>query len=622
MSELRASVVMDLRGNLERQSRRYEGAMRTMANNGQRHMTRLQRVTGGVGRQLDRVGNRWMALATGAAGFGTVRNLVNLEERFTRLGIQSQKSAEEMEELRRQIFETAREPDIRVDPSQITGAIEAIVEKTGDLEFARENIRNIAMAISATGAEGGNIGEILAEFQKMDIRGMDAVLRSIDTLNEQGKAGAFTLQNLASLGPRVVTAYTALGRQGPEAIREMGAALQVIRQGTGSSEQAATAFEALLRTFQDAEKAKELARKSGVQIFDPDELERGREVLRPINELMVEIVEAAEGRTSLLSGVFDAEAMRAFNAALGEYNRTGAVESMDRFFQVQGDGTTTMGDSARAAETAAGAMRNLSSAWQDFADSNLSDHIQAAADALNSLDSETVDRWLKIAGMTAGGIAGLYALRSMGRLGMDLGRGGRALLGRRSTSGGIAGAASSLAPVPVFVTNMGAMPGGRGPGGGSTNRTTRKGGGYTPPSTRTGGNNSAPRPQPSQRPTLSANAINAASKLGMNGANARLAIPAVSTVLAAQSIGAIIEDAVERTETGGRIGNYVELARETAKQAVMEYGRNSVDTFRETSESVLRIFVDQDGRVTSTRAERGQGGPEIDVDLGNWRAWP
>lgn len=619
MSELRASVVMDLRGNLERQSRRYEGAMRTMANNGQRHMTRLQRVTGGVGRQLDRVGNRWMALATGAAGFGTVRNLVNLEERFTRLGIQSQKSAEEMEELRRQIFETAREPDIRVDPSQITGAIEAIVEKTGDLEFARENIRNIAMAISATGAEGGNIGEILAEFQKMDIRGMDAVLQSIDTLNEQGKAGAFTLQNLASLGPRVVTAYTALGRQGPEAIREMGAALQVIRQGTGSSEQAATAFEALLRTFQDAEKAKELARKSGVQIFDPEELARGREILRPINELIVEIVEASEGRTSRLSEIFDAEAMRAFNAALGEYNRTGTVESMDRFFQVQGDGTTTMGDSARAADTAAGSIRNLSSAWQDFADTNLSEYIQDAADALNSLDQETVDRWLKIAGITAGGVAGLYALRSLGRLGADLGRGAGALR-NRSTSGGISGglgAASSMAPVPVFVTNLGALG-----GGGSTGRNgMRRGGGFTPPTTRTVGSPSAP--PSASRPTLSSRALSAASRVGNGSAVAvGRSLPAVSTVLAAQGIGGLIEDAVERTETGGRVGNYVELARESAKQAVIEYGRSSVNTFREAGESVLRIFVDQDGRVKDARAERGQGGPEIDVDLGNWGTWP
>ncbi|NVF15013.1 phage tail tape measure protein [Vreelandella maris] len=620
MSELRASVVMDLRGNLERQSRRYEGAMRTMANNGQRHMTRLQRVTSGVGRTLDRVGNRWMALATGAAGFGTVRNLVNLEERFTRLGIQSQKSAEEMEELRRQIFDTAREPDIRVDPSQITGAIEAIVEKTGDLEFARENIRNIAMAISATGAEGGNIGEILAEFQKMDIRGMDAVLQSIDTLNEQGKAGAFTLQNLASLGPRVVTAYTALGRQGPEAIREMGAALQVIRQGTGSSEQAATAFEALLRTFQDAEKAKELARKSGVQIFDPEELARGREILRPINELIVEIVEAAEGRTSRLSEIFDAEAMRSFNAALGEYNRTGTVESMDRFFQVQGDGTTTMGDSARAAETAAGSVRNLSSAWQDFADTNLSEYIQDAADALNSLDQATVDRWLKIAGITAGGVAGLYALRSLGRLGADLGR-GAGVLRNRSTSGGISGglgAASSMTPVPVFVTNLGGLGGG---GSSGRNGGMRKGGGFTPPTSRTGGSPSAP--PSASRPTLSSRALSAASRVSNGSAVAvGRSLPAVSTVLAAQGIGGLIEDAVERTETGGRVGNYVELARETAKQAVMEYGRSSVNTFREAGESVLRIFVDQDGRVKDARAERGQGGPEIDVDLGNWGTWP
>ncbi|NVF16000.1 hypothetical protein [Vreelandella maris] len=620
MSELRASVVMDLRGNLERQSRRYEGAMRQMANNGQRHMTRLQRVTGAVGRQLDRVGNRWVALATGAAGFGAVRNLVNLEERFTRLGIQSQKSAEEMEELRRQIFETAREPDIRVDPSQITGAIEAIVEKTGDLEFARDNIRNIAAAISATGAEGTNIGQIMAEFQKMDIRAPEQVLGVIDTLNQQGKQGAFTLQNLASLGPRVVTAYTALGRTGPEAIREMGAALQVIMQGAGDPQSAASSFEALLRTFQNAEKASEITRLSGVQIFDPESLKEGREVLRPINELMVELVEASEGKASRMSEAFpDSEALKAFNAIMSEYNLTGSVDSIERFLQVQGDGTTTMGDSARAADTAAGSMRNLSSAWQDFADTNLSEYIQDAADALNSLDQETVDRWLKIAGITAGGVAGLYALRSLGRLGVDLGRGAGSLMGR-STTGGVAGglgAASSMAPVPVFVTNMGALG-----GGGSPGRTggTRKGGGYTPPTTRTGGTTSAPTT--SQKPRLSSQALSAASRVGNSSTVAvGRALPAISTVLAAQGIGGLIEDAVERTETGGKIGNYVELARESAKQAVMEYGRNSVDTFRDAGESVLRIFVDQDGRVKDARAERGQGGPEIDVDLGNWRTW-
>ncbi|RXE49217.1 phage tail tape measure protein [Chromohalobacter israelensis] len=619
-NELRTSVVMDLRGNLERQARRYEGAMRGLATSGQRHMGRLSRATAGAGRMLDRVGNRWTALATGAAGFGTVRNLVALEERFTRLGIQAGKSEEQMDALREKIFETARQPEIRVDPAQITSAIEAIVEKTGDLEFAEQNIRNIGAAISATGAQGGSIGEILAEFQKMDIKKPEAVMNALDTLNQQGKSGAFTLQNLASLGPRVVTAYTALGRQGPQAIREMGAALQVIRQGTGSSEQAATAFEALLRTFQNAEKAKQLAQQSGVQIFDPEELEQGREVLRPVNELIVDIVEAADGRSSLLSGVFDAEAMRAFNAALGEYNRTGAVESMQRFLDVQGDGSATMEDSARAAETAGGALRNLSSAWQSFADSNLSEHIQAAADALNSLDQETVDRWLKIAGMAAGGIGGLYALRSLGRLGVDLGRGAKGIWGAgRSTTGGIAGngglggIARQAAPLPVYVTNWGSMPGGR-----SAGRTTRKGGGYTPPttqsSTRTTGTGTSGTPR-TRGPRLSAKALAGASVMG--GA----ALPVASAGLAGWSVGSMINETLERSDTGRAIGDKI---GEAVARVLATFGNdNAQRALRANGDlGTINVKVDQDGRVRDVIPERGENGPEIDLDVGNWGVWP
>lgn len=613
MSELRASVVMNLRGNLERNARRYEGSMRQLATNGSRHMSRLQRVTGGLGRTLDRVGNRWTALATGAAGVQTIRSLTTLEERFTRLGIQSGQSAERMEELRRQIFDTAREAEIRVDPSQITGAIEAIVEKTGDLEFARENIRNIAMAISATGAEGANIGEIMAEFQKMDIRSMDQVLSAIDTLNEQGKSGAFTLQNLASLGPRVVTAYTALGRQGPQAIREMGAALQVIRQGTGSSEQAATAFEALLRTFQQADKI-ELLKKGGIQLYDPRELEKGRQVLRPINELMVEIVEAVDGRGSRLSSVFDAEAMRAFNAALGEYNRTGAVESIDRFLQVQGNGETTINDSARAAGTAAGAMRSLGAAWQSFADENLTDHIQSAADALNSLDPETVDRWLKIGGMVGGGIAGLYAIRSLGKLGGDLARGGRALLRGGSTAGGVAcglgGAVGSMAPVPVFVTNWGGGPGGR-RGGGRGGAGGRGG--------RAGGNSRRVNRVSNWRMARRAPSLRMLPAAGMGAlGTAGLAVGAAGA--AGYGVGTLINDnLIDGTALGDKIGESV--ARVLAAFG-NEEAQRAIRANESGGESTVRIQIDQDGRVRGATPEKGPGGPDLDVDSGAWGIWP
>jgi phage tail tape-measure protein len=455
MSEMKASVALNLTGNFEQRAERYGRAVGSFSRTSERHLGRVRRSAQMVGRGLDAMGNRYTALITGAAGIGTLRSLSRMEERFTRLGIQAQKSEEEMEGLRRKIFETARAPDIRVDPSQITSAIESIVEKTGDLEFAQENIRNIGLAISATGAAGQNIGEIMAEFQKMDIKDSAEILRVLDTLNQQGKQGAFTLQNLASLGPRVVTAYTAMGREGAGAIKEMGAALQVIRMGTGSSEMAATAFEALLRTLQNADKVKAL-QNGGIQIFDPKELEKGRQVLRPINELMVEIIQAVDGRTTRLSSVFDAEAMRAFNAAAGEFQRTGSVSSLAKFMEVQGDGATTMNDSARAADTMAGAMRNLTSAWTNFADDNLTGAVQSAADALNSLDQETVDRWLKIGGIALGGLGVAVGGRFLGKLGSDVFSAGRKVLGRGrgGVGGALGGLASGAAPIPVYVADV------------------------------------------------------------------------------------------------------------------------------------------------------------------------
>lgn len=609
--ELRTSVVMDLRGNLERQARRYEGSLKQLSTSGQRYMGRLSRAAGALGRGLDSMGNQWTALATGVAGIGTVRSLVALEERFTRLGIAAGKSEEDMDALRETIFDISRQPDIRVDPSQVTSAIEAILEKTGDLEFAENNLRNIAAAISATGAEGSAIGDILAEFQKMDIKKPEAVLKAIDTLNEQGKSGAFTLAELANLGPRVVTAYTALGRTGPQAIREMGAALQLIVQGSGSSEQAATAFEALLRTLQQADKIKML-QAGGIKLYDPEELERGNQVLRPINELIVEIVEAVDGRGSLLSKVFDAEAMRAFNTALTEYNLNGEITSLRKFMSVQADGTATMEDSARAADTAAGAWRNISSAWQQFADNNLSGPIQAAADALNSLDQETVDRWLKIGGMAAAGLGGLYALRSLGKLGADLGRGARSIWrgaskGKGGIAGELGGAASKMAPVPVFVTNMGAM------GGGASGR---KGAGYTSPSTRSG---SSPRPggrSPAPKVRLTTKAIRGATALARGPL-----LPVAAAASAGWTTGTMINDALDRTETGRRIGDEI---GEAVARVLAAFGNDQAQRalrINEGGESSVVIKVDQDGRVRDVRPERGPGGPEIDVDVGDWRAW-
>lgn len=603
MSEMKASVALNLTGNFEQRAERYGRAVGQFSRTSERQLGRVRRSAQMLGRGLDAMGNRYTALITGAAGIGTLRALTQMEERFTRLGIQANKSEEEMEGLRRKIFETARAPDIRVDPSQITSAIESIVEKTGDLEFAQENIRNIGLAISATGAAGQNIGEIMAEFQKMDIKDSGEILRVLDTLNQQGKQGAFTLQNLASLGPRVVTAYTAMGREGAGAIQEMGAALQVIRMGTGSSEQAATAFEALLRTLQNADKVKSLQR-GGIQVFDPEELEKGRQVLRPINELMVEIIQAVDGQTTRLSSVFDAEAMRAFNAAAGEFMRTGSVNSLEKFMDVQGDGSATMNDSARAADTMAGAMRNLTSAWTNFADDNLTGSVQSAADALNSLDQETVDRWLKIGGIALGGLGLAVGGRFLGKLGSDVFSAGRKVLGRGrgGVGGALGGVVSGAAPIPVYVVNQ---PGLGGPGG--SGRRSPRGGGAAARSRRIFN----PMRNLGRAPIGSIGALGAGA-IGTAG----LAVGAAGA--AGYGVGTLINKTlIDGTETGRKIGDSIgEAVARTLAFFGNDEAQRAVEFNDRRDAGTLKIEVNQEGRVTAVTPARGDGGPDMDVDLG------
>ncbi|PLX49114.1 MAG: tail tape measure protein [Desulfobulbaceae bacterium] len=478
MSDLRTRILVDMAGNLEQRAQRYSGAIDRFGKKGRRSMAMLRRGTETASRGLDQLGNRYTALLTGAAGFGTARMVMNLEDRFVRLGIQAKASAEKIDHLKEKIYKTARASEIRLDPGEITGAIEEIVEKTGDLEFAEKNIRNIGLAISATGATGKDIGGIMAEFQKMGMVDPTQVLEALDILNVQGKEGAFTLQNLAALGPRVVAAYASSGRGGIQAIREMGAALQVIRQGTGSSEMAATAFEAVMRTMSDAKKIKLLEDKLGLDVWADKE----KEVLRPINELMVEIIQAAKGRQTVLSRVFDAEAIRAFNAAVGEFKRDGSVGMFEKFMDMQADGVATTRDSARAAETGTRALSQLYVAWEQFADSKLTGPIRELTELLNSVDQETVDRWLSLGTGLAVGLGGLVVANKAARAGKGLWDLSRQLRGGKGgAAAGQAGLGGFGNAVPVYVVNGPASiwPGGGGAaaGGGAATQAAAGGAG-------------------------------------------------------------------------------------------------------------------------------------------------
>lgn len=474
--KLETDIVLNLAGNLTAKARQYGASMSNFARQNEKAMTLIKTTTAAAGRGIDTLGNRYVGMAAAFATGATVKGFVSLDRRLSRLSIAADISKDKAAELYNEIEKISNSQGIRIDPQETLSAIEEILTKTGDLNYAMENLPNIATVIQATGAAGQQVGGIFTEFKKLAIDSSEAAMQAIDVLNKQGKSGAFTLASMASFGPQIFAAYAATGRQGADAVTELGAALQVIRGGVGSDEKAVTAFEALIRDITSPDRVKKLKELGGINVFDPEKLKEGVEVMRPLPELMEEIVKRSGGLSKNLGQLnLTDEAKRALNPLIASLSQTGDIKNFEEFMAITGDGSVTMADAAIAANDAAASIQFLTNSLTGFANNRLAEPIKEIADAINGLSDETVDNWLRwgeAAIWAVGGVVaaskGLKAVNAVTRL-----------LGSGKGQGSQGGRLQDLGAMPVFVVNMpaGGMVGGLAGdvAGSSTRATTRTG---------------------------------------------------------------------------------------------------------------------------------------------------
>ena len=466
--QLVTDIVINLAGNLATKSRQYSQSMSQFAANNQRAMNMLKMSTAAAGRGIDNLGNRYVALGTAMVGGAAVRGYAQLDRRISRIAIAADISRDKAKELKDEINAVSSSRGIRIDPSEATSAIEEILTKTGDLEYAMKNLPNIAAVIQATGAGGTEVGGIFTEFKKLAIDSSEAAMLAIDTLNLQGKEGAFTLASLAKEGPKIFAAYAATGRQGADAVTELGAALQIIRRGVGSDAEAVTAFESIIRDITRPDTVKKLKQLGNIDVFDPEQLKQGREVMRSLPVLIEEIVTKSGGLSSKLSLLnLTDEAKRALKPVIAEFVQTGDVKAFDEFLALSGDGTTTLNDAAVAASDFAASLQLVSNSWSQFANQQLAAPIAELADAINSLEPDAVQKWLETGKNIALVVGGLVAVKK----GVDAYRWAKeswdATKPGKGGSGGLGGAMADLGATPVYVVNMpgsGIGGGGMGPG--------------------------------------------------------------------------------------------------------------------------------------------------------------
>ncbi len=397
-----------LGGNVSRMSHRYGRDMETMGERSSRAMDRLNRRMGMVDDRMRGLARSGVALAAGFVGMQEIRRMMTLEEQYERLGISAGKTTEEMKEMRKSIEETAMAEDIKIDPMEIFKAVDAFTVATGRIDIAEAMKREMGLAIQATGSAGDEIGKLMASiFDKFKIETPEDMLAALDLLARQGEKGAIELTDLASLGPKVFSAYASLGKDGVQGLAEAGALMQVFKKGVGEAAEAGTVFENTMKAL-GSSRILSIFKTKGVEINDA-----AGNLKKPI-ELLKEVLTAAGGDDIKLSGVFDGETMRGLRQLSEMLRDTGGFDQLDMLVNVrtEADGAKIAADSARIAETtgaaATGAIEGVRSAISEAAAE--AEVLERLTEVLNTVDKETVELLFK----AAAGVGAIFAAFKIG----------------------------------------------------------------------------------------------------------------------------------------------------------------------------------------------------------------
>ncbi len=326
---------------------------------------------GNAGRNVVGMGGSALALVGGVSAYNAVSSGMALDERSRRIVIGAGKGNKRTpEEVQAAIEKTAIETGI--NPEKLAEGMQAAMDKTGDLESALKNLNTVAVVAQATGGDATDAYLLQADaMQKFGLSAEES-RAAMATLIEQGKKGAFTFKNMATLAPKAFAGAAAFGMKGQAGLAQIGGLLQVNRNVTGSDEQAAFATEALLRQLQakggDMQSGKAFGGRK-VEVFRGGDARKGANNFR---DILGGVLSASEGNVEQLYDVFGEEGIKSIRPFLTKFRdtREGALAG----------GASRKDANAAGAAAALKILDEATNVSSDFADVQ-----RDAADAMKAL---------------------------------------------------------------------------------------------------------------------------------------------------------------------------------------------------------------------------------------------
>ncbi|WP_105487909.1 phage tail protein [Escherichia coli] len=438
-NRLSTEIMINLAGNLTAKARQYGANMSQFARNHQKAMRLVKATTEAAGRGLDTLGNRYTAMIAGLGSSLTIKQVADFDAQMRRMGTDAQLTTEQVKTLHDKIRDVSNQKDIRIDASALGQGASELLGKTGDYQYVVDNLRNMGLFMQAFGVDGQVAAGLMAQFWEKNVRGADAVSNMMDRLYSQFAVGSVSVADVARAAPKL---FSIIQDQGPEAIAQMGAFAQVFAKNKGSIDETVTSIQAMYASLSD-KKNIEFLKKNGVDVFV-----KGTKDIKKPYELMMEILKRAKYDQLKLQDVFDQTGMQGIKALLNPENR----QLMEQMIY----GTIDLGSTQKAAQTNAegfnAAMQSLNNEWQRFAEGQLAKPVQELADALNSVDQNTVQNWLQVGKYMAIALGGIIAIRKTYQFGKTI----HDIMNPKGKGipGGITDVFGS-GVMPVYVVNMG-----------------------------------------------------------------------------------------------------------------------------------------------------------------------
>jgi TP901 family phage tail tape measure protein len=242
-----------------------------------RMLTGGRGIAGGVAQGME------LALGATAAGglAGMASDVLDYEKALTRLQITASSSPEVMRELSRTIGTASLVTGIH--RNEILSAASAYVALTGDLNTARSSTATWAKIAAATGSTVSDIAQTAAALSQQMGIGPKNMEATFSALAQQGKAGAIELKDLAGVMSQIAPMWAMFkGGSGVEGVRQLGAALQIVKRGFGGDAgETVTGLQGLLVAL-----TKNAARfqGAGIRVFDVDRT--GKQTMRDVFSLV------------------------------------------------------------------------------------------------------------------------------------------------------------------------------------------------------------------------------------------------------------------------------------------------------------------------------------------------